>query len=80
MLDYEPQIALFAPDDNPIIFYQKIADVAWQNLNNEGLIFFELNPLTAEAVGEYLRQVGFSDIEFRQDTFGKLRFLKAKKI
>ena len=80
VLDYEPQIALFAPDDNPIIFYQKIADVAWQNLNNEGLLFFELNPLTAEAVGEYLRQVGFSDIEFRQDTYGKLRFLKAKKI
>ena len=80
VLDYEPQIALFAPDDNPIIFYQKIADFAWQNLNNEGLLFFELNPLTAEAVGEYLRQVGFSDIEFRQDTFGKLRFLKAKKI
>ena len=80
VLDYEPQIALFAPDDNPIIFYQKIADFAWQNLNNEGLLFFELNPLTAEAVGEYLRQVGFSDIECRQDAFGKLRFLKAKKI
>ena len=80
VLDYEPQIALFAPDDNPIIFYQKIADFAWQNLNNEGLLFFELNPLTAEAVGDYLRQVGFSDIEFRQDAFGKLRFLKAKKI
>ena len=80
VLDYEPQIALFAPDDNPIIFYQKIAGFAWQNLNNEGLLFFELNPLTAEAVGEYLRQVGFSDIEFRQDAFGKLRFLKAKKI
>ena len=80
VLDYEPQIALFAPDDNPIIFYQKIADFAWQNLNNEGLLFFELNPLTAEAVGEYLRQLGFSDIECRQDAFGKLRFLKAKKI
>ena len=80
VLDYEPQIALFAPVDNPIIFYQKIADFAWQNLNNEGLLFFELNPLTAEAVGDYLRQVGFSDIEFRQDAFGKLRFLKAKKI
>ncbi len=80
VLDYEPQIALFAPDKNPIIFYQKIADFAWQNLNNEGLLFFELNPLTAEAVGEYLRQIGFSDIEFRQDTFGRLRFLKATKI
>ena len=80
VLNYEPQIALFAPEQNPIIFYQRIGDYAWQSLNNEGLLFFELNPLTAEAVGDYLRQVGFSDIEFRQDAFGKLRFLKAKKI
>ena len=65
VLDYEPDIALFAPADNPIIFYQKIAD---------------FNPLTAEAVGDYLRQVGFSDIEFRQDSYNRQRFLKATKI
>jgi release factor glutamine methyltransferase len=80
VLDYEPDIALFAPDDNPIIFYQKIAEFAWQNLRNDGLLFFELNPLTAEAVGEYLRQLGFSAIEYHLDLYGKQRFLKAKKI
>lgn len=80
VLDYEPAIALFAPTDNPIIFYQKIADFAWHNLRDGGQLFFELNPLTAEAVGEYLSQLGFSDIEFHQDLYGKQRFLKATKI
>jgi release factor glutamine methyltransferase len=80
VLDYEPDIALFAPEDHPIIFYQKIADFAWHNLRNGGHLFFELNPLTAEAVGDYLRQLGFSDIEFRQDSYHKQRFLKATKI
>jgi len=80
VLDYEPDIALFAPEDHPIIFYQKIADFAWHNLRNDGHLFFELNPLTAEAVGDYLRQLGFSDIEFRRDSYHKQRFLKATKI
>jgi release factor glutamine methyltransferase len=78
--DYEPDIALFAPEANPIIFYQKIAHFAWKNLREGGRLFFELNPLTSEAVGDDLRQLGFSDIEFRQDLYGKQRFLKATKI
>ena len=80
VLDYEPQLALFAPEDDPIIFYERIGDYAWQCLNSGGLLFFELNPLTAEAVGDYLRQLGFSEIEIREDQYGKQRFLKAKKI
>ena len=80
VLDYEPDIALFAPEDHPIIFYQKIADFAWNNLRDGGYLFFELNPLTAEAVGDDLRQLGFSDIEFRRDSYNKQRFLKATKI
>ena len=80
VLDYEPNIALFAPADNPIIFYQRIADFAWKHLRSGGYLFFELNPLTAEAVGDYLHPLGFSDIEFRQDSYDKQRFLKATKI
>ena len=80
VIDYEPQLALFAPEDDPIIFYERISDYAWKSLNPGGMLFFELNPLTAEAVGYYLRQLGFSEIEIRQDQYGKQRFLKAKKI
>ena len=80
VLDYEPDIALFAPDENPVIFYQRIADFAWQNLTNGGRLFFELNPLTAETVRDYLHQLGFAKIELRRDIYGKQRFLKAIKL
>ena len=80
VLDYEPQIALFAPEENPIVFYQRIGDYAWQHLNPGGLLFFELNPLTADQVCDSLRTTGFMEIEIRKDQFGKNRFLKATKI
>ena len=80
MLDYEPHQALFTPDDQPIIFYQRIGDYAWLHLKQGGVLYFELNPLTADDVSDYLQQLGFSEIEIRQDQFGKQRFLKATKI
>lgn len=80
VLDFEPDLALFAPEDNPIIFYQRIGDYALQHLTSNGLLFFELNPLTSDNVFNYLRELGFTDIEIRQDQFGKPRFLKATKI
>ena len=80
VLDYEPHQALFAPEEEPIIFYQRIGDYAWQSLNPGGALYFELNPLTADEVSDYLQRLGFSEIEIRQDQFGKQRFLKATKI
>ena len=79
VLDYEPEEALFAPKDDSIIFYRRIADYASWALKPEGRLYFELNPLTAEAVRSYLEEAGFSDIEIYNDQFGKHRFLKAKK-
>ena len=80
VLSYEPSLALFAPEENPIVFYQRIGDYAWQSLHAGGQLWFELNPLTAEDVSNYLQCLGFIDIEIRQDQFGKQRFLKATKI
>ena len=80
VLDYEPETALFAPEDNPIIFYQRIGDYAIRSLTPGGLLYFELNPQTAETVDNYLESIGFQEIEIRKDQFGKQRFLKAKKI
>lgn len=80
VLDYEPHQALFAPEEEPIIFYQRIGDYAWQSLNPRGALYFELNPLTANEVSDYLQHLGFSEIEIRQDQFDKQRFLKATKI
>ncbi len=80
VLSYEPSLALFAPEENPIVFYQRIGDYAWQSLHTGGQLWFELNPLTAEDVSNYLQCLGFIDIEIHQDQFGKQRFLKATKI
>ena len=80
VLEYEPAIALFAPESNPIAFYQSIGNYAAKTLLPGGLLYFELNPLTANAVGSYLESIGFKDIEYREDQFHKQRFLKAKKI
>ena len=80
VLDYEPETALFAPEENPIIFYQRIGDYALRSLISGGQLYFELNPQTADAVDDYLNKIGFQETEIRQDQFGKQRFLKAKKI
>ena len=80
VLEYEPELALFAPEDQPIIFYQRIGEYARKSLRTDGQLFFELNPLTADAVGDYLQQLGFVEIEILQYQNGKRRFLKAKKI
>ena len=80
VLEYEPAIALFAPESNPIAFYQSIGNYAAKTLLPDGLLYFELNPLTANAVDSYLESIGFKDIEYREDQFHKQRFLKAKKI
>ena len=62
----------------------RIADVflttAVRALKPGGSLYFELNPLTASSVGNYLTQIGFSRIEIRQDAFGRNRMLKATKI
>lgn len=80
VLDYEPHEALFAPPNEPDLFYQRISDYAIQSLKSGGQLFFELNPLTATDVCHYLQHLGFEAIELRQDQFGKQRFLKATKI
>ena len=80
VLDYEPHEALFAPDEDPALFYKCIARYAWQTLNPDGQLYFELNPLSARTVADYLQEIGFSKIEIRQDQFNKQRFLKAIKI
>ena len=80
VLDHEPSIALFAPEEDPIAFYRHIGNYAIKALKPGGLLYFELNPLTAKTVADYLRQLGFQDVEIKPDQFGKQRFLKTKKI
>jgi len=80
VLDYEPHLALFVPNDSPIIFYERIARLALQKLNQNGFLFYELNPDFADQVIEMSKILGFSNIELKNDLQGKKRMLKAQKV
>lgn len=77
VLAYEPGLALFVPDADPLLFYRAIADYALMLLKDGGLLFFEINPLCVNEMKEMLTAKGFTDIEIRCDQFGKQRMMKA---
>ena len=78
VLDYEPEIALFVPDDDPLLFYLHISNYAQSALAEGGLLFFEINPLFDEHIEDILLGLGFDDITIRQDQFGRNRFVRAQ--
>ena len=80
VLDHEPHLALFVPDDDPLLFYRAIAQYAAETLKAQGSLFFEINPLYADDLARMLRMMSYNDILIQQDQFGKPRFLKATKI
>ena len=79
VLNYEPHEALFVRDENPLVFYKRIADIAMRALKDDGTLYFEINPLNADLLKKLMISKGFTDIELIKDTYGKLRFLKCKK-
>ena len=77
VLDFEPKEALFVPDDNPILFYEKIADMARELLTPNGLLYFEINPLFADKIQQMLNDKNFQNISILEDLSGRRRFAKA---
>lgn len=80
VLEHEPHLALFVPDDDPLRFYRAIAKYGQKTLKPNGLLYFELNPLYASETELMVRELGYAETEIKLDMFGKQRFLKAKKI
>ena len=80
VLEHEPHLALFVPDNDPLLFYRAIANYAIEALRTGGMLFFELNPVYANDTEKMIQELGFKHTELRKDQFGKLRFLKATKI
>jgi len=79
VLKYEPDTALFVPDDDPLLFYRHIMNYAHTALRSDGRLYFEINPLYADSIVEQLQQLGFTDIAKINDQFAKARFIKASK-
>lgn len=77
VLGFEPNIALFVTDENPLVFYETIADFALKNLKPEGNLFFEMNEFNAIQVKNLLNLKGFQNTEIRKDINGKNRMIRA---
>lgn len=77
VLDFEPQLALFVPDDDPLRFYRAIGRYALTALRPGGSLFFELNAAYANETKALIEQTGFSHVHLRDDQFDRPRFLQA---
>jgi len=79
VLKYEPHLALFVSDNNPLVFYKKIALLAIESLSEGGKLFFEINEKFGRSTIAMLSEMGFVDIELKKDINDKDRMLKATK-
>lgn len=75
VLEHEPHLALFVPDDDPLLFYRAIAKYASKALKPGGSLFFEINALYAPHTAELLSMMGYSDVEVHNDAYGKPRMI-----
>jgi len=73
---FEPKIALFAPSEDPLLYYKKIINFSKINLNKKGYIYFEINPLYIREINQILAENNLNDVNFKDDFRGKKRFLK----
>ena len=76
VLDWEPEKALFVPDDDPLRFYRQILALAKTQLNSDGQVWFEINERMGEEMLQLCHKMGFSKAEVLEDFAGKPRFVK----
>lgn len=79
VLEFEPHLALFVEDNDALLFYRKIAQLAKESLTENGQLFFEINQYLGKETVELLEQLGFKNIELRQDIYGNDRMIKCTR-
>ena len=79
VLDWEPSLALFVSDDDPLLFYRKIACLAKDMLTEDGSLYYEINQAYGLETVQMLEELGYHSIELRKDAFGNDRMIKAKR-
>ena len=75
--EFEPHLALFVPDNDPILFYKKLSDFSMKHLNAGGKLFVEINEALGEAVSNLFRSAGFLNVDLKKDMQGKDRMVMA---
>jgi len=79
VLDNEPHLALFVEDDDALLFYRKIAELAQKNLSNSGQLYFEINQYLGQEMIDLLEKMNFKNIELRKDIYGNDRMTLAHR-
>ncbi|WP_281228225.1 peptide chain release factor N(5)-glutamine methyltransferase [Flavobacterium aquiphilum] len=79
VLDNEPHLALFVEDDDALLFYRKIAELAQKNLSNSGQLYFEINQYLGQEMIDLLEKMNFENIELRKDIYGNDRMTLAHR-
>lgn len=77
ILEWEPDLALFVPNDDPLRFYRCIAEIGMKILNDGGLVYFEINRAYGSKTIEILDSMGYKNIELKKDLSGNDRMIKA---
>ena len=77
VLNNEPHMALFVEDNNPLVFYNKIAELAKNHLTKNGTLFFEINQYLGKETVELIKLKGFNKIQLKKDVFGRDRIIIA---
>ncbi|AOC95613.1 Release factor glutamine methyltransferase [Flavobacterium anhuiense] len=76
VLDYEPHLALFVEDSDPLIFYRKIASLAQNGLHKNGKLYFEINQYLGKEMIDLLENMSFENVELRKDIYDNDRMIK----
>jgi release factor glutamine methyltransferase len=77
VLEHEPHLALFVPDNDPLLYYKRIAEVAKKLLKPGGKLYFEINEQFAEQLVEMLQKQKYQEVKASKDIFDKDRFVSA---
>ncbi|MNY75229.1 N5-glutamine S-adenosyl-L-methionine-dependent methyltransferase [compost metagenome] len=78
MLEYEPHLALFVADTDPLIFYRKITSLAQNGLQKNGKLYFEINQYLGKEMIELLENMSFENVELRKDIYDNDRMISGK--
>lgn len=78
VLEHEPHLALFIPEEKPLLFYEAIAKFAKRHLNSGGDLYFEINRRFGQELKSYLESTGFENVRLLQDMHGADRMISAR--
>lgn len=79
VVNYEPGIALFVPDKDPLIFYRRIGEIGMKVLNPEGRLYVEIHEKLGKETANLFTEQGYRNVTIHQDLNGKERMISATR-